>query len=98
MTQRAEIYFREDLTLSLYITTLRRETDMERITAGTYRSLRAWRRALKISQAEAAHILGLSQSHYSKLERRTHALPGKRAKGITKRTGVPLEVLVVPAA
>lgn len=98
VTQEAEIYFCGDLTMSPLITKLIPETDMERITAGTYRTLRAWRRAQKLSQSEAARILGLSQSHYSKLERRTHALPGKRAKGITKRTGVPLEVLVVAAA
>jgi len=71
---------------------------MTEITTRTYRTLRAWRRALGLNQRDAAIVLGLSQSHYSKLERRTHAVPGKRAKLITKKTGVPLEVLVIAAA
>lgn len=71
---------------------------MTDITSHTYRTLLAWRRAARLSQRDAAQLLGLSQSHYSKLERRTHALPGKRAKAVTKKTGVPLEVLVLTAA
>lgn len=72
--------------------------DMAAVTTQTYRTLRAWRRANKLSQERAAKMLGLSQSHYSKLERRTHALPGHRAKVVNRKTGVPLEVLVLTAA
>lgn len=71
---------------------------MPTVTPQTYRSLRAWRRANKLSQTRAAKMLGLSQSHYSKLERRRLALPGNRAKKVTKKTGVPLEKLVLTAA
>ena len=72
--------------------------DMETVTSTSFRSLRAWRRAHRLSQERAAKLLGLSQSHYSKIERRTHALTGKRAKTVTRKTGVPLEVLVIAAA
>lgn len=71
---------------------------MPSVTTRTYRTLRAWRRAQHLSQERAAAYLGLSQSHYSKVERRTHALPGDRAKRIAQKTRVPLEVLVLTAA
>ncbi len=73
-------------------------TDMEPVTSHSFRSLRSWRRAHRLSQERAAKLLGLSQSHYSKIERRTHALTGKRAKVVTRKTGVPLEMLVIAAA
>lgn len=98
MTQARHIYLSRDLTLSPLITILRPEQDMAELTTHTYSTLKVWRRAHRLSQRNAARILGLSQSHYSKLERRTHALPGNRAKRITKKTGVPLEVLVLTAA
>lgn len=69
---------------------------MTRVTR--HRTLSAWRRANGFNQEHAARVLGLSQSYYSKLERGLHALPGDRAKRITAKTGVPLEVLVVAAA
>jgi len=72
--------------------------DMGEVTSHTFRSLRAWRRAHRLSQERAAKMLGLSQSHYSKIERRTHALTGKRAKSVSKKTTVPLEMLVIAAA
>ena len=75
-----------------------RETDMDTVTSQPFRTLRAWRRAHRLSQERAAKLLGLSQSHYSKIERRTHALTGKKAKRVTKKTGVPLAVLVIAAA
>lgn len=65
-----------------------------RVVRHTYPNLKAWRRALRINQREAALLLGLSQSHYSKLERRTHATTGPRAKTITAKTGVPVDILV----
>lgn len=65
-----------------------------RVTRHTFPTLRAWRKALRINQREAALLLGLSQSHYSKLERRTHATTGRRAKAITAKTGVPIDALV----
>lgn len=71
---------------------------MTQPTAHTYRTLGAWRRAQQLNQCRAAKLLGLSQSYYSKLERRLSALPGKRAKKIARQTSVPLEVLVCAAA
>ena len=59
-----------------------------------YPNLELWRQAQRLSQREAAKFLGISQTYYSRLERRTQAAPGKRAKVIMDLTGVPLEVLV----
>jgi transcriptional regulator with XRE-family HTH domain len=63
--------------------------------ARAYRSLRDWRRAAGLKQAEAAQILGVTQSHYSKLERRVTGTVGARAVAIMQRTGVPIEVLLI---
>ncbi len=93
-----EIYLHLDLTESYLMTIVTSVLDMPVVTTQSYRSLRAWRRAHKFSQQRAAKMLGLSQSHYSKLERRTTALPGYRAKFVNRKTGVPLEVLVLTAA
>lgn len=71
---------------------------MTEVTTRTHRTLKAWRRSRRLSQRDAADLLGLSQSYYSKVERRANALPGKRAEAITKKTGVPLEMLVIAAA
>lgn len=59
-----------------------------------YADLKAWREAHGFSQHEAARLLKMSQTTYSRLERRARALSGKRAKDIMRTTGVPLEVLV----
>ena len=58
-----------------------------------YPDLASWRAALNCSQREAARYLGISQQHYSKLERRTNALPFRKAKDVMAMTGVPIEVL-----
>lgn len=66
---------------------------MKRVTRA-YPDLKTWRDAQDFSQREAADFLSISQTFYSRLERRTLCAPGKRAKVIMEKTGVPLEVLV----
>lgn len=56
--------------------------------------LKTWRTKLGVNQRQAAKMLGISQTFYSRLERRTQAMRGKQAKAIVAKTGVPLEVLV----
>lgn len=56
--------------------------------------LLTWRTTRRLSQAEAARFLGISQTTYGRLERRVRAARGKRAKAIMEKTGVPLEILV----
>lgn len=63
---------------------------MKRITKR--RTLKAWRGGR--SQADAAEMLGMSQPHYSRLERGTHVTTGPNAKRISDKTGVPIAVLV----
>lgn len=59
----------------------------------TYRSLRAWREARGLSQKDAAHIFGVTQAGYSRIERgKTHARHGLLKK-LALATDVPLEVL-----
>lgn len=67
---------------------------MKHITSRSYPDLLTWRNAVHLSQREAAHLLGISQTYYSRLERGTQPATGKRAKGIMEKTGVPLEILV----
>ncbi len=57
-------------------------------------TLKAWRDALGVTQRDASKRLKMSQSHYSKLERRTHITTGPRARGISEKTGVPVAELV----
>lgn len=59
-----------------------------------YRDLKAWRDAHGLSQRDAAKILKISQTYYSRLERRVQTCYGKNAKRIMDATGVPLEILV----
>jgi DNA-binding XRE family transcriptional regulator len=68
-------------------------SDMKRIKT-TYPNLRAWRDALGLSQQEAAYLLGISRPQYSNLESGKSGTTGKRAKFITAKTGVPVDVLV----
>lgn len=63
----------------------------------TYDTLLNWRTAAKLNQQEAAHIFGITSSHYSKIERRLVAVRGKLAMRIAQKTGVPIETLVVAA-
>lgn len=67
---------------------------MKKGTQRPYSDLRAWREAHGLSQHEAAKRLRISQSVYSRLERRARACYGEKAKRIMEATGVPLEVLV----
>lgn len=70
------------------------EHGMSKVFERPYPDLKTWRDAKKLSQQQAAELLGISQTFYSRLERRMQAAPGKRAKTIMEKTGVPLEVLV----
>ena len=59
-----------------------------------YPDLWTWRHAERLTQAEAAKKFGISQAYYSRLEAGRAATTGQRAKVITAKTGVPIEVLV----
>lgn len=59
-----------------------------------YPDLKKWRTAQGLNQRDAAGKLGISQTFYSRLERRTQAARGRLAKKIMETTGVPLEILV----
>lgn len=58
-----------------------------------YPDLRTWRDAKHLGQRDAAAELGISQTQYSRLERRVKAVKGAMAKRIVEHTGVPLEVI-----
>lgn len=76
------------------VTKLYGSSIMKSVTRRPYPDLATWRKAMGISQEQAANLLSMSQAFYSRLERRTVAARGPRAKRITEQTGVPLEVLV----
>jgi len=58
------------------------------------KTLADWRAAQRLSQRQAAELLGLSQVVYSRLERGVQFARGPMAKRIMDITGVPLAVLV----
>jgi hypothetical protein len=58
-----------------------------------YPTLLVWRLALNLNQRDAARILGVNQTRYSRLERGVTTTKGAEAKRIIQRTGVPLKVL-----
>ena len=60
----------------------------------SFDNLLDWREAQRLSQAEAAEVLEISQSLYSKLERGRHFVKGSLAKRLVEKTGVPLAVVV----
>ena len=97
MTNQREIPVRKDLTLSQVVTRLALTSGMAYINTNTYPTLARWRKARTFNQRQAAEYLGLSQSFYSKLERRVTALRGSRAQIASRKTGVPIEILVVAA-
>lgn len=66
---------------------------MKSRTRRRYPDLATWR-GDRFNQMIAAEKLGMTQSNYSKLERRVIALRGQRAKQVSAITGVPVEVLV----
>jgi len=57
-------------------------------------SLRAWRRAMGLTQRQAAAQLGISQSYYYKLEAKTQTPRKGILKTVTARTGVPVDELM----
>jgi transcriptional regulator with XRE-family HTH domain len=57
-------------------------------------SLRAWRRAMGLTQRQAAAHLGISQSYYYKLEAKTQTPRKGVLKTVTARTGVPVDELM----
>lgn len=59
-----------------------------------YRSLVEYRRANNLSQTEAAHKLGVSQSYWSKVELGMRCPRPALAARLMRETGVPLEVLM----
>ena len=59
----------------------------------THPSLLTWRLSFNLSQREAAHILGITQQKYSRLERGIGIAVRDEARTIRERTGVPIEVL-----
>lgn len=66
---------------------------LQKNTARSYSSLLAWRTDKALNQKDAAASLDLTQSIYSKYERRdTYPLPA-RAKVISAKTRVPFDVL-----
>ncbi len=59
-----------------------------------YPTLRAWRLGARLNQQEAARVLGVSQSFYSKLERGLQYPDRRNAKLISDKAGVPLETVL----
>ena len=58
-----------------------------------YPDLLAWRLDHQLTSAEAARVLNVSQTTYSRLERRARAVKGPGARRLMILTGVPLEIL-----
>lgn len=67
---------------------------MTSVKERSYPTLAAWRDALGLTQMQASRVLDISQTRYSRLERRTANTRGKTARRISKQTGVPVDVLV----
>lgn len=59
-----------------------------------YPTLKHWRQAKGLSQREAARLLGVTQSTYSRLENRVRTPRPKHLETIVTTTGVPIEVLM----
>jgi DNA-binding XRE family transcriptional regulator len=59
-----------------------------------YPSLLAWRQARGLSQREAADVLGLTQTSYSRAELGQVCPRKESLRRVIAETGVPLEVLV----
>lgn len=67
---------------------------LTRRTAPSVLTLTRWRERQGLSTYEAAELLGISQSTYSRTERGKQHLRGRLAKQVSERTGVPVAVLV----
>lgn len=59
-----------------------------------YPSLFAWRKDNHLSQQEAAQILGVAQTSYSRLERGERFVKRTKVQQFVELTGVPIEVLL----
>ena len=70
------------------------KTQTRRRQRKAHPDLRAWREAFGLTQAEAAHLLGISQKSYSRFETGQRFVKGPLAARLMERTGVPLGVLV----
>jgi transcriptional regulator with XRE-family HTH domain len=57
----------------------------------TYPNLKTWREENALTQREAARLLKLSQSVYSRIENHERAPKPLKAKAISLTAGVPLE-------
>lgn len=67
---------------------------MKHTTSRPYPDLLTWRRTEQLEQAEAAELIGMSRSNYSRLERGLIFVTRTRAKHVMDVTGVPLEKLM----
>lgn len=67
---------------------------MEKSTTTTYADLKSWRESQGFDQGEAADFIGISQSHYSRIERRAAVPRGDLANLIIDKTGVSLKALI----
>lgn len=59
-----------------------------------YATLKAWRTARGLNQRDAARLLGMTQSLYSKIELGQNTPRPKRGKNISEKTGVPFETVM----
>lgn len=71
---------------------------MNAMPTKTFNTLRAWRRDKGLNQREAAHILRLSQTTYSRIERGVRFPKPKVLKRLVKKTGVSIERLLEAAS
>jgi len=62
-----------------------------------YRSLTEFRHALDLSQADAARLVGITQSQWSRVESGTTPPSLALAQRLADKTGVPLERLAAVA-
>lgn len=66
----------------------------DRTPKRAFKSLKAYRKALKLNQREAAAKVGVSQSCWARAEAGQNIPHKARLKRILKETGVPLDVLM----
>ena len=57
-------------------------------------SLKRWRELERLNQEQAAQQLGISQAHYSRIERGVQFPRRQLAKVISDTTGVPFETVL----
>jgi len=59
-----------------------------------FTTLEDWRKAQRLSQAQAAEVFGISQSLYGKYEMRRMFPRGPLAKQIADTTGIDLAIII----